>query len=46
MAADYQNANPSPCKQASNGYFGSKFVTVCISGNELNQVDTKGYQVR
>ena len=46
MAADYQNANPSPCRQASNRYFGSKFVTVCISGNELNQVDTKGYQVR
>ena len=45
LAADFQNSHPNPCKLASNGFFGSKFVTVCVSGNESNQVDTSGYQV-
>ena len=45
MAADFQNSYPNSCSQSSKGYFGSKFVTVCISGNEFNQVDTTGYQV-
>jgi nuclear protein localization family protein 4 len=45
MAAHFQNEHPNICSQASLGYFGSKFVTVCISGNESNQVDTTGYQV-
>lgn len=45
MAAGFQNQYPNPCKAAKSGYFGSKFVTVCVSGNELKQVDLKGYQV-
>ena len=45
MVADFQNQHPNPCKLATNGYFGSKFVTVCVSGNESKQVDLKGYQV-
>lgn len=32
MAADFQNQNPNPCNLAKKGYFGSKFVTVCVSG--------------
>lgn len=45
MAAEFQNAHPNACIQASDGYFGSKFVTVCVSGNEHNHIDTTGYQV-
>eukprot|EP00731_Ephydatia_muelleri_P029459 Em0020g1103a len=45
MAADFQNQNPNPCNLAKKGYFGSKFVTVCVSGNESKQVDLQGYQV-
>ena len=46
MAADFQNQFPNPCKLSRTGYFGSKFVTVCVSGNETNQISLKGYQVR
>ena len=45
MAADFQNQFPNPCKLSRTGYFGSKFVTVCVSGNETNQISLKGYQV-
>ena len=45
MAAHFQMSNPNTCTQARDGTFGSKFVTVCVSGNESNQGDTKGYQV-
>ena len=34
MAGDYQNQNPNPCSLAKKGYFGSKFVTVCVSGKK------------
>ena len=46
MVADYQNLHSNLCSElAKGGAFGSKFVTVCVSGNDLNQVDLKGYQV-
>ena len=45
MAADFQNQFPNPCSLSGTGYFGSKFVTVCVSGNETNQISLKGYQV-
>ena len=45
MAADFQNQHPNPCNLSRTGYFGSKFVTLCVSGNETNQIDLKGYQV-
>ena len=32
MAADLQNKHPNPCRLAPSGSFGSKFVTVCVSG--------------
>lgn len=32
MAGHYQNLHPNPCKYASSGYYGSKFVTVCVTG--------------
>lgn len=33
LAAQFQNQHPNVCKQSSNGYFGSKFVTVCVTGS-------------
>ena len=33
------------CGEAKGGSFGSKFVTVCVSGNDQNQIVMKGYQV-
>lgn len=32
MAGHFQSMYPNPCKYASGGYFGSKFVTVCVTG--------------
>ena len=32
MAAYLQNKHPNPCCQATNGTFGSKFVTVVVTG--------------
>ncbi|XP_026475213.1 nuclear protein localization protein 4 homolog isoform X2 [Ctenocephalides felis] len=45
MAGYFQNAHPNVCKHASNNYFGSKFVTVCITGDKSNQVHMEGYSV-
>lgn len=32
MAGQLQNQYPNVCKYSSNGVFGSKFVTVCVTG--------------
>lgn len=32
MAGYYQNQHPNPCKYASSGYYGSKCVTICVTG--------------
>lgn len=32
MGGHYQNLHPNPSKYASSGYYGSKFVTVCVTG--------------
>ena len=45
MAADFQNLHSNLCCEAKGGAFGSKFATVCVSSNDQNQVDLKGYQV-
>lgn len=44
MAGHFQNAHPNPCRLSPDGYFGSKSVTVIVTGKE-NQVHTEGYQV-
>lgn len=41
MAADFQNLYSNLCSEAKGGTFGSKFVTVCVSGNEQNQVEIR-----
>lgn len=45
MAGHLQNLNPNPCRYATTGSFGSKFVTVCVTGDKANQVHMEGYQV-
>lgn len=39
MAADFQNRFTNSCKLSPDGHFGSKFVTVVVTGkNGLNDV--------
>lgn len=45
MAGHFQSLHPNPCRFSSDGYFGSKFVTVCVTGDAQNQVHMEGYQV-
>eukprot|EP00088_Acartia_fossae_P063843 TRINITY_DN7822_c0_g1_i1.p1 TRINITY_DN7822_c0_g1~~TRINITY_DN7822_c0_g1_i1.p1 ORF type:complete len:587 (-),score=98.42 TRINITY_DN7822_c0_g1_i1:374-2134(-) len=44
-AANFQNMHPNPSKSTEEGYFGSKFVTVCVTGNKENEIHMEGYQV-
>ena len=44
-SAHYQNLFPNKCKQTDDGVFGSKFVTVCVTGNKENEIHMEGYQV-
>jgi hypothetical protein len=36
---------PSPCKECPDGVFGSKFVTVVVTGNANNELDYIAYQI-
>nr|XP_027205548.1 nuclear protein localization protein 4 homolog [Dermatophagoides pteronyssinus] len=45
MAGFFQNCHPNPCKLSKSGYFGSKFVTVCVTGDRNNQIHIESYQV-
>lgn len=44
-AAHYQNLHPNPCRSTDEGVFGSKFVTVCVTGNKDKEIHMEGYQV-
>nr|CAG4641682.1 EOG090X05T8 [Eurycercus lamellatus] len=51
MAGHFQSLHPNPCPLSSDGHFGSKFVTICVtgtlikSGDSQHQVHMEGYQV-
>uniref|UniRef100_A0A0B7ASG5 Nuclear protein localization protein 4 homolog n=1 Tax=Arion vulgaris TaxID=1028688 RepID=A0A0B7ASG5_9EUPU len=45
MAADFQNRFPNSCRLSPDGHFGSKFVTVVVTGDNDNQIHFEGYQV-
>lgn len=45
IAAHLQNKYPSACKDCNDGVFGSKFVTVVVTGNDKNELDYVAYQV-
>ncbi|CAF1251123.1 unnamed protein product [Adineta ricciae] len=44
-AAWLQNKHPNICKCSPDGYFGSKFVTVVVTGDASGQIHFEGYQV-
>lgn len=37
LAGHFQNLHPNPCRYSSNGFFGSKFVTICVTGEKFFQ---------
>ena len=45
MAGRLQASHPNPCRLAPSGYFGSKFVTVVVTGKENGEIDFRGYQI-
>nr|CAG4636161.1 EOG090X05T8 [Eubosmina coregoni]SVE69787.1 EOG090X05T8 [Eubosmina coregoni] len=47
MAGHFQSLHPNPCRLSSDGHFGSKFVTVCITGesDSQHQIHMECYQV-
>lgn len=45
FSAFMQNKHPSSCKYSSSGKFGSKFVTIVVSGDEQGDVSLAAYQV-
>lgn len=45
MAGHFQNLHPNVTTRSPNGKYGSKFVTVVVTGNADNQVHMEGYQV-
>ncbi|XP_067951814.1 nuclear protein localization protein 4 homolog [Watersipora subatra] len=44
-AAEFQNRYPNPCRWSSDGIYGSKFVTVIVTGDKDNRIHFEGYQV-
>lgn len=42
MAGHFQNQHPNVCKYSSNNYFGSKFVTVCVTGEHRESYGVRG----
>ncbi len=45
MSGYFQNLYKNVCKYSSEKYFGSKFVTVVVTGDAENQIQFQGYQV-
>lgn len=45
MAGKFQSAHPNPCSLSPEGFFGSKFVTVVMTGDKENQIHPEGFQV-
>lgn len=45
VAGQHQNDHPNVTKYAPSGTFGSKFVTVCVTGDAKKQIHMEGYAV-
>ncbi|CAF2958535.1 unnamed protein product [Rotaria sp. Silwood2] len=45
MAGWFQNKHLNKCKYSPDGYFGSKFITVVVTGDASGQIQFEGYQV-
>lgn len=44
-AAHLQNLHPNPSRYSPDGHFGSKFVTVVVTGGADKQIHFEAYQV-
>lgn len=44
-AAHLQNKYPSPCKISNTGTYGSKFVSVLLSGSDDGSIEIEAYQI-
>ncbi|XP_063720668.1 nuclear protein localization protein 4 homolog isoform X3 [Symsagittifera roscoffensis] len=45
MAGELQNRKPRVCEKCKPGVFGSKFVTICVTGDTSNQIHFEGMMV-
>lgn len=45
LAAHLQNMHPNACRECDDGEFGSKFVTVVVTGNDQHELAYVAYQV-
>jgi nuclear protein localization family protein 4 len=45
IAGKLQTAHPNPCRLGSNGVYGSKFVTIVVTGKEGGEIDFRAYQI-
>ena len=45
IAGRLQAAHPNKCRLAPSGEYGSKFVTIIVTGKDDGQIDFRGYQV-
>jgi len=45
IAGRMQSNHPNPCRLAPTGAFGSKFVTVVVTGKDDGQIDFRAYQI-
>jgi nuclear protein localization family protein 4 len=43
--AEQQRIHPNPCRHSKSGHYGSKFVTVVVSGDASNDIGLSAYQV-
>lgn len=39
MAGHFQSLHPNPCSLSSDGHFGSKFVTICVTGGIIQSIN-------
>lgn len=42
--AKFQNKHPSPCRQSSSGYCGSKFISALVTGTDDGRVEIQVFQ--
>lgn len=46
MAGYLQNLHPNPCRYSPSGYFGSKFVTICVTGKLIGNYSNSSFEIK